>query len=394
MKKLFNLENFIYISIVSIPLYLVKFSFLSLPTNVFEIMAIIGIIWFVIARQGSEIELSGYKKYFIPIVMLVAGLVASALAGEVYATGFGIIKSWFIIPLLFSFVGAEVLRTNKNKNIFTAIYASAFLVSVIAGVYFFLEKLTYDGRLQAIYNSPNFLAMFLVPAAIIGVLKFAENRRYYIFSLAIILFSLYFTFSYAAWLSILMTMMAVFFLRNKTRKNYNKSWLIALIVLSFIFLQSGTSKMRDLVQMSERSSLNSRMMIWKAAGKIIADNPVLGIGAGNFQNKYLEYQKYFPPYLEWAVPEPHNLFLALWLQAGLLGLIGFVWLLILLGKEVWRRKKEGSVEMIIGSSIIFSMLVHGLFDTTYFKNDLAVIFWLSFFSVIKKRSKNGLEKRS
>ena len=27
-----------------------------------------------------------------------------------------------------------------------------------------------------------------------------------------------------------------------------------------------------------------------------------------------EYQKHFPPYLEWAVPQPHNLYLAFWLQ--------------------------------------------------------------------------------
>ncbi len=383
MKKIFSLEKFIYISILAMPLYLAKTSFLGLPTNFFEIMAIVGITWFFIMRYASKIELRDYKKYFIPIVLIVGGLVVSALAGGAHRTGLGIIKSWFVVPIIFSFVSVEALRAKKGKDVFAGIYDAAFLVASIAAVYFFLNHLTYDGRLQAIYNSPNFLAMFLVPAVIIGLFKFAENKKYYSFSLAIILFVLYFTFSYAAWLSIVAIMIATAFFQGEMKQVHNKFWLVALMALGLVFLQAGTSKMQGLLHLQERSSLSSRIMIWRSAGKIIAGNPVLGIGPGNFQNKYLEYQKYFPPYLEWAVPEPHNLFLALWLQAGLLGLIGFVWLLILLGKEVWRSRKEGSVEMIIGSLIIFSMLVHGLFDTTYFKNDLAVIFWLSFFSVIK-----------
>ena len=57
---------------------------------------------------------------------------------------------------------------------------------------------------------------------------------------------------------------------------------------------------------------------------MIEKNPLFGIGPGNFQNKYLEYQKYFPPYLEWSAPQPHNIFLAFWLESGLLGLAGFV----------------------------------------------------------------------
>ena len=69
-------------------------------------------------------------------------------------------------------------------------------------------------------------------------------------------------------------------------------------------------------------------MIWKSAGLMIKNNPLFGIGPGNFQEKYMEYQKYFPPYLEWAVPQPHNIFLAFWLESGLIGLAGFILLLL------------------------------------------------------------------
>jgi len=118
-------------------------------------------------------------------------------------------------------------------------------------------------------------------------------------------------------------------------------------------------------------------MVWSAAGKILADNWLLGIGPGMFQQYYLEYQKYFPvPYLEWAVPQPHNLFLAFWLQAGILGLIGFIWLIINFFRRLFNffinQKSPLALSLM---AIMVYILAHGLLDTTYWKNDLSLIFW-------------------
>jgi len=33
--------------------------------------------------------------------------------------------------------------------------------------------------------------------------------------------------------------------------------------------------------------------------------------------------------------------------------------------------------------VMLYVLVHGIFDTTYFKNDLAVVFWLNFLALKK-----------
>lgn len=128
---------------------------------------------------------------------------------------------------------------------------------------------------------------------------------------------------------------------------------------------------------SVRSSWQSRLAIWQAAWLIGKDHPIFGIGAGMFQEYYLRYQKYFSvPYLEWAVPQPHNLFLAFWLQAGLLGLFGFVWLLVIFFRQaISLIKKRNQLAMAMGLVVLYTLL-HGLVDTTYFKNDLAVVFWL------------------
>ncbi len=153
-----------------------------------------------------------------------------------------------------------------------------------------------------------------------------------------------------------------------------------VLMLAFLFFQFGSQKMSDLVHFGSRSSAASRIMIWSAAGRIIRDNWLFGIGPNRFQDKYLEYQKYFPPYLEWSVPEPHNLLAAFWLQSGLLGLAGFMSLLWIWLKRI--VKKEKTKIVVAAAAIIIYILAHGLVDTTYFKQDLASIFWLAFLAAI------------
>ena len=383
MKNFLNKENLIYLSLMALPLYLVRFSIFGIPTNTFELIAIISITVFWLGRRGSKIELGAYQKYLIPIGLIIIGLSLSMLFNGTYSVGLGIIKSWFIIPMAFSVVAVLVLQHEKHKTVFSALYVSAFLVAFLALVSFILGQSTFDGRLQSIFNSPNYLAMFLSPAVIIGLVNFKKNKKLYGISLIIIVSALYLTFSYAAWLALFLAVVAIYLWQNK-KSDYKKR--ISILVLSMMlvtFSQIGTSKFSSLIQSGERSSLASRVMIWKAAGKMIIDRPIIGIGPGNFQAKYLAYQKYFPPYLEWAVPEPHNIFLAFWLQSGILGLIGFLVLIYLWGKDWMKTKNNLSDTALIAGAIMIIFLLHGVFDTTYFKNDLAVLFWIVFFANIK-----------
>jgi O-antigen ligase len=72
------------------------------------------------------------------------------------------------------------------------------------------------------------------------------------------------------------------------------------------------------------------------------------------------------------VPQPHNLYLAFLLQTGIIGFIGFILLLFWFFRAGIMNHESGIILM----SVMVYILVHGLVDTTYWKNDLAVIFWL------------------
>ena len=375
-----KLKNLIYLTIFLLPVYLIRFSWLGLPTNLLEaIISLIFILWFfkyyhIFWEKSFWLK---QRKYLLPISLILGGLFLSLLFNPNYLRGLGIIKAWFVFPIIFAFMVFQIIKAEERKNIFKAFYLSALAISFIGLIYFFGGQMTYDGRLQALFNSPNYLAMYLAPAIIMGAIFFQENRKIYGISLAIILSTFYLTLSYAAWMAVLLALFITLWLNKKLSRKW--LWLPLILLAVFIFFQSGTKKMSDFLQKDPRSSISSREMIWSASKKILADHWFLGIGPGNFQDKYLEYQRYFPPYLEWAVPQPHSLYLAFWLQSGLVGFLGFILLIFRWFKNIFQRPADNLKWISLG--IMLYILIHGLVDTTYFKNDLAIIFWLTFLAI-------------
>ena len=79
-------------------------------------------------------------------------------------------------------------------------------------------------------------------------------------------------------------------------------------------------------------------------------------------------------------PYPHNIFLTTWTELGLLGLVAFTWLFAMLLIAPWRALSRSSLiykPILWGTGTAFAMLlVHGLVDSPYWKNDLSVEFWI------------------
>ncbi|MCX6765405.1 MAG: O-antigen ligase family protein [Candidatus Moranbacteria bacterium] len=392
------------LTILLIPAYLIRFSVFGIPTNLLEILVLVVFISAFLSKQKIDYK-EFYKQnkvYFFGILLVIAGLFISTVVSGHYRIGFGIIKGWFIIPLVFSWVLIKEIKKKEDlENILKWLYLGIFGVAAISLIYYFQGNVTYDSRLKALYLSPNHLAMYLTPGIIIGIyliqntisqltgesykemrlLAYTGKSYHSLFfntiSFLIILSSLYLTYSYAAWVAVILSLIiTALFGKRKLSKKF--VLIGAIIILLIIMSQWNTEKMENLKNFS-RSSLESRVIIWQSATKILKDNVIWGIGPGNFQNIYLEYQKYFPPYLEWAVPQPLNLYLAFWLQSGIFGFIGFLILIIKWMHETLKNEKNSLflIEAVL-LGIMLYILIHGFIDTPYWKNDLAVIFWIIF----------------
>lgn len=391
------IEKFFLLAIILSPLYLARFTVLTIPTNLHEILVILCIILFFSNRDRYPF-LDIFKKnklLYVGTFLLLLGLILSVIINGINVHSLGIVKSWFIIPILFALILPSIFKDQKNISvILLALFFSISAVSIISLLAFAGGIKTYDGRLEGIYNSPNYLAMFLAPGVFIWFfIRYAKDTvsksRIHSFFLRIgfasILIALYLTYSYAAWVSIFISLLPIARLKKVLARKI--ALAIGMIFLCFVIFQSDTQKLKSLIKMDHRSSFESRVMIWKSSGKMLADHPLFGIGSGNFQQKYLEYQKFFSPYLEWAVPHPHNLILSFWLFSGSLGLIGFILILFEIFKNIILNKKKDDATSLFFAVVLsyFSyVVIHGIFDTTYWKNDLSFIFWLFAFLAISR----------
>ena len=411
------------------PLYLFRINILGLPSNIFELITIL-VIAFLILKERKRLP----EKFFdlpkllpISIILILLGVLLSILFNDNYRAGFGILKSWFLVPLLFSFLLYAILESKTAvEKVFLSIYLSAALVGLIGLVYKISGIVTYDNRLTAFYLSPNYLSMYLSPGIFFGcyflikyfqLLNFGKQARNILFYrlvptgtegykikyflpvfshivlLTFIFVPLYYTYSYGAWLAVFISLLATAaFVANKKRLLITGAF--GMIILIIFIFQINTPKFSALMQFSERSSFASRAMIWDASLLMIKQRPLAGIGPGNFQATYLSLQNYFPPYLQWAVPEPHNLFLAFWTQAGMLGLVGFLLLLFFIFDTLWdilKNKKNAALAAPLLGYFVYIVL-HGLVDTLYWKNDLAFLFWVSVFLLVYIYIKKPLKK--
>lgn len=409
----------LFVILFSLPTYLVRLGFWfpplgpkGIPTTLLEVMILIFFLCWLKEKPAILFLKTFFRRtplgFWLPILLIFYGAFVSAVVAPDKLKSLGILKGFFVDPVLFLLVFSAIMRdagrTKKKRALlekcFLSLVFSGLSVALIALVYFREGNLTYDGRLRAFYESPNHLAMYLAPLFLLSsyfvLSSWGILRLVWLFVAGILGAVLYFTFSFGAWVGVLGGLaFLAFWLFAYEKKPVSRiaSWrpwymrvrgvfvsILILLLLTdlFWFAVDSSGKLQGLAMQGERNSLESRLMIWRAAWEIGKDHPLFGIGLGTFQEYYLAYQERFDtPYLEWAVPHPHNLFFAFWLYTGLAGFIGFLWLLSSFFKNAIGKIKTGFSEenlffVVLGSIFVYFVL-HGLIDTPFWKNDLALL---------------------
>lgn len=330
------------------------------------------------------------KVFFIMSALFVGGAILTFWWQELPFYSLGLFKSFILLPVLCAWLILSLRPKEAEQQWLLAAWLLGVSATALAALIAFLSGwITYDGRLASLYLSPNHLAMLVAPGVLLAFFFFDQAtgrfwRRLLFGVIMSVSLALFLTRSYAsigalgiAWLLVYHRVLGMWIHRYR--------WvffgLIALISV-FIFSEISSEKFHNLISGDGRSSLDSRLMIWQAALHIGQTSFPLGIGIGQFQRAYLEAQPLFPPYLEWAVPEPHNLILSWYLATGLIG-CGTVLSLVVatlrslrskLGSENIASQQKNLTRLYLALALWW--LVVGLIDTPYFKNDLTLGFWV------------------
>lgn len=374
-----------HLSVFGLPLYLSEFLLLLAIAAVLKESSVIGF-------SKNFYKLAGENKwFFLSAGLFLFAIVLSAFLNPYETSTFGRLKSFYVIPLLLTLLVFIRVRTKREwrwimQNWLWGVMAAA-LAALIAG----LEGLfLYDGRLAGPYQSANYLALLVAPGVLLSVFfmvtaRMERERVVGAIGLLLCLGTLILTRSYAAWLAVSFAVLISGALIFVKKRNFRSLFFILLIPvaisLSFLSFEQGSEKWEQLVSFDERSSFASRIMIWRTGLDIAHEHLFFGIGTARFQAVYLEYQERYAPYLEWAVPTPHNLTLHFLLEGGIFALVGWIGALVATlfsFLDWWQKSRQDNSavsEPLLSTSLILFYLIYGLVDTPYMKNDLALAVW-------------------
>lgn len=407
-----------------IPFYFIRFSIGSIPTNVFEVAVATSLIVqsfncsIVKINSKSKIrnnnlttrlaedsprrikQLSNSSEFFVNnrIFFIFTLIILVAVVLGVYKAGFsrealGIAKGWFLVPIVYFYLIVQNFDRRNVSLLAVPTYFSLMIVSLwafaqklglVTTLFYqksdqsFIQYLTGNFRVFGPFESPNYLAMFLVPMfflslPIFNLIKNKTNKVFIAILYSLPLVALILSGSRAG---IIAFIVAVFiYIFTTQQKNIGSMVLSSALLVSvaffavIFFYQYGLNPTSDSV----------RIEIYHYAIKILKGNWLWGIGLGNFKDVVTEYSIDALSFKTHALPyaiHPHNIFLAFWLNLGLLGFLSFVSFVIYLFYSLFKSTNR-SLLFVSAFCALVAILIHGLFDTTYFKNDLSVIFWLT-----------------
>jgi len=174
-------------------------------------------------------------------------------------------------------------------------------------------------------------------------------------------------------------------------KKYSRPILIVLAVLVIAILVGSPDflgRYKELAQMELKGKSGaSRISIWRGSYRMAVDNPVFGVGPGNFKDKYKDYRDSFSKRV-WG--HAHNDFLNIAAYAGFPAAVFFFgfWIIIIVRMAVFLNRSKVSgfdrgilLGILIGSIVFY---LEGLTEAVFADEEvrlLLMVLWGIYFAL-------------
>lgn len=400
------------------PAYAIKFRIFSLPTDILMIWIIfvwiIFAVWLINKKLLSvfltAIKHTDKKILTLVLIFLLSGIISLVVNGYNRAK-LGQFIVLFLQPISIFIIGRFLIaQFPKTRSL---LLSACYLLLAAAGLYAVIQYFTLLGlppawwgnsqepkRALSFFIHPNFYALWCAPLFAFLIPDVFENLKSKILNLksaAWLLgsFGLLLSLSRAGWLGLAAAILVYLLVAADAR---TRRLIFSGIVAAAIIVAAAPNIRWRIIYpfYAKETSTYSRLALWQSGVKGIEQSPIWGLGLNGYAE---EYPRLMTNKALDAHNFPHNIFLDFWVETGLLGLISFV---ILVGLYIYRGLKsfvipstarnpldnqtatdKASLTVIRGDIIklsialfLITLLVQGFIDNPYFKNDLALVFWI------------------
>jgi len=367
------------------PAYVVRWHLGPLPTTLLEDAVLITIAAFIAESFRDRVRPLWRNEIVVPaLIFLVAGAISVVVAPDRRAA-LGLYRAYLIEPMAFGLVLINAVSTPRRA---LAIAGGLALGGAVAGlanaavVVAALVHRTYDvvnTPPVVIYNTANAVALYLVPLmAFAGavVLHRQDRRERLVAGVFLVVGGICVVLSFSRGGYLALAAVAVGLAMSHPRR-----WLLlvggVVVAGALLVIPPIAHRVATEVNLNDpHNTLVGRTHLWSAALQMLRAHPIFGAGLSGFATAVAPYWNANHPD---RFTYPHNILLNFWTETGLLGLAAFAWIVIAAFIRTWRGWRYGTPEwrpIHLGVMLaLVAVVVHGLVDVPYWKNDLSLEFW-------------------
>jgi O-antigen ligase len=381
----------------------------------------IGLFWLIIRAEYNKVKLFW-----------------SLIAGAVIQAGLGIWQ--FITQSSFSFkwlgiaehkpfeLGTSVVETMSNDSVWERwlrAYGGLDHPNMLGGflvmALLLLAILYIDRKSEeniSSYKIFNFKFLIFKQFSISKFLNFQICQNVLcVMCYALCVFALFFTFSRGAWAGFLAGLIAIFAIlfwkknEQATKKALELIFIGAIIILFLFNLYSNLvlTRLSKDTRLEIKSNVE-RIESYKQAEEIIKKRWLFGVGIGNYTLYYAKYNANLQMECKstnceyankpsWYYQPVHNTFLLIWAETGILGLAGFIGVMLCVMCYLLRQSEsEASVLCdkinrarasigVLNISILIALTAMMLVDHWYWSLHFGILFFWLLVGVIVKEGK-------
>lgn len=241
------------------------------------------------------------------------------------------------------------------------IFGEQVIGKYISGV----AKIDLDGekfiRAYGTFAHPNQLSAFLIVTCATAIYLFLQESRnkqkvFYTISLVIMIFGSYLTFSRSGLLALYISLALIFMLLIKKAKLDYKKLLITILITTVLAI---TVLFPYLNARTNTAPTNFNRTLYNKAGiEIFKAHPIFGVGIGNMipeMSKQLNLKE------SWQIQPPHNFFLEVACETGIIGLI----LILILFTQVLKTGVS-KIQTQEGDNLIYAIVLTSAFCALIF----------------------------
>lgn len=394
---------------------------LSIPTEPMLFLLVLIFVYYLVSEKNINTKIFTHP-FSILIYIYIIWLIITTIASVdlIVSIKFVIAKIWFIVPSYF--LAHFYFKKEQNIVSFLTLFICGIsivaLYNIIHLAGFNFEDKPSQWTMQPFFKDHAILGAILALAIPIsfGLRSYFNSDviRKNLFSIisVILIICLIFTYSRAAWVSVIPALLLFFLLKFKFRFSTLFTIVVGLIIIGLFNLnvildslgQNKVASSDDLVEnvesitnISSDASNLERINRWSCAIDMWQEKPFFGWGPGTYMFNYAPFQL-SANYTEIStnfgdVGNAHSEYLGPLAETGVIGLLIFLMMFIMVFYylfKVYLLAHEKSSKIIISTAGcgLITYFVHGFMNNYLDTDKAAVIFWILISIIISYDIKN------